>query len=79
MANQYQAVTDRIVAMLEAGTRPWSQPWAAQGGGRPLRHDGTPYRGMNVLNLWAAGMARSFPNYSLKKAIIFLSCHGRTC
>jgi len=60
MANQYQAVTDRIVAMLEAGTRPWSQPWAAQGGGRPLRHDGTPYRGMNVLNLWAAGMARSF-------------------
>jgi len=26
---QYQTVTDRIVAMLEAGTRPWQQPWAA--------------------------------------------------
>jgi antirestriction protein ArdC len=56
---QYQQVTDRIVAMLEAGTRPWNQDWSA-GGGRPLRHDGTPYRGANVLNLWAAGMARGF-------------------
>jgi antirestriction protein ArdC len=57
---QYQQVTDRIVTMLEMGVRPWSQPWAAQGGGRPLRFDGKPYRGANVLNLWAAGMARGF-------------------
>lgn len=60
MSNQYQIVTDRIVTMLEAGTRPWSQPWAAQGGGRPLRFDGVPYRGANVLNLWADGMSRGF-------------------
>lgn len=60
MTKQYQQVTDRIVAMLEAGTRPWVQDWAGEGGGRPLRHDGTPYRGANVLNLWAAGMARGF-------------------
>lgn len=58
---QYQQVTDRIVAMLEAGTRPWAQPWGAPGGGgRPLRHDGTPYRGANVLNLWAAAASRGF-------------------
>ena len=62
MSNQaiYKEVTARIVAMLEAGVRPWAQGWQAQGGGRPLRHDGTPYRGMNVLNLWAAGMQRGF-------------------
>jgi len=60
MSKQYQIVTDRIVAMLEAGTRPWSQPWASSGGGRPLRHDGQPYRGANVLNLWAAAMSRGF-------------------
>jgi antirestriction protein ArdC len=58
MSKQYQAVTDRIVAMLESGVRPWAQDWQATGGGRPLRHDGTPYRGANVLNLWAAAMAR---------------------
>jgi antirestriction protein ArdC len=45
--------------MLEKGVRPWHQDWSA-GGGRPLRHDGTPYRGANVLNLWAAAMARGF-------------------
>ncbi len=59
MTKQYQQVTDRIVAMLEAGTPPWRQDWSA-GGGRPLRHDGTPYRGANTLNLWAAAMARGF-------------------
>lgn len=58
---QYQQVTDRIVAMLETGVRPWAQDWSAPGGGgRPLRHDGTPYRGANVLNLWAAAMSRGF-------------------
>lgn len=60
MSQQYQQVTDRIVAMLESGVRPWAQDWAGTGGGRPLRSDGTPYRGANVLNLWAAAMARGF-------------------
>lgn len=60
MGKQYQAVTDRIITMLETGVRPWSQPWAASGGGRPLRFDGKPYRGANVLNLWAAAMDRGF-------------------
>jgi len=47
--------TDRIVADLEQGIRPWMKPWSAeQTAGkisRPLRHNGTPYRGMNVLLL----------------------------
>jgi antirestriction protein ArdC len=59
-ASQYQKVTDRIVAQLEAGTPPWSQPWTGTAGGRPLRYDGTPYRGANVLNLWAAAMERGY-------------------
>jgi antirestriction protein ArdC len=58
---QYQHVTDRICAMLESGVRPWAQDWSAPGGGgRPLRSNGVPYRGMNVLNLWAAAMSRGF-------------------
>jgi antirestriction protein ArdC len=61
MRDVYQNVTDRIVAMLENGVRPWAQGWNAYaGGGRPLRADGIAYRGANVLNLWAAGMARGF-------------------
>lgn len=58
---QYQQVTDRIIAMLEQGVRPWNQGWNAYaGGGRPLRHGGQGYRGANVLNLWAAAMSRGF-------------------
>lgn len=62
----YQTVTDRIVAMMEAGTRPWARSWTTGGGftvggmQRPLRIGGQPYTGINVINLWAAAQARGF-------------------
>lgn len=48
----YQTVTDRIIAALEAGTKPWVRPWD-QGacGGSQLRHNGAAYRGINQLLL----------------------------
>src|SRR5690606_1776507 len=46
-------ITALILADLEAGVRPWSRPWMTQGAvSRPLRHDGEPYHGVNVLTLW---------------------------
>lgn len=52
------------MADLEAGTRPWAKPWSADQAGarlsRPLRHNGTPYRGVNVLLLWGAAADRGF-------------------
>lgn len=65
MQAQYQTVTDRIVAALEAGTRPWQKPWKAGEPitsplARPLRICGTPYTGINVLNLWIAKEMRGF-------------------
>lgn len=57
----YTRITDQIVAQLEAGVRPWTQPWAAsQSVSRPLRHDGTPYQGINVVLLWGEAAARGF-------------------
>lgn len=54
----YSKVTDRIVSDLEAGVRPWLKPWSATHDERlpllPLRANGTPYRGINVLLLWGA-------------------------
>lgn len=47
-------ITATIIAKLEAGTTPWSRPWSVTGeGGRPLRHEGTTYNGINALWLWA--------------------------
>lgn len=58
----YQEVTDEMVAMLEAGTRPWTKPWQTSGpsASLPLRHNGVGYRGINVLILWASAMSRRF-------------------
>lgn len=60
----YTRVTDTILAALEQGTRPWMKPWdAAHAAGpvsRPLRHNGTPYKGVNVLMLWLAAMEKGY-------------------
>jgi antirestriction protein ArdC len=60
----YTRVTDRIIADLEKGVRPWVKPWNAQHAAgriiRPLRHNGQPYSGINILMLWTASVAEGF-------------------
>ena len=60
----YAKITDRIVAELAKGVRPWMQPWHSSNAigrvSRPLRHNGLPYSGMNVLLLWSEGIARGY-------------------
>ena len=60
MANQYEMVTARIVAQLEAGVRPWAQGWVGGATRRPLRSAGVPYRGINRLWLAFAASERGF-------------------
>jgi antirestriction protein ArdC len=63
-ADVYQRVTDKIVAELEQGTRPWLKPWNAEHAAgritRPLRHNGQPYSGINVLMLWSEAVAKGY-------------------
>lgn len=60
----YERVTARIIADLEQGVRPWMKPWHVEHAAgriiRPLRHNGTPYRGINVLLLWGEAMAKGY-------------------
>ena len=60
----YTRVTNKIVADLERGNLTWLQPWQAghRAGpvSRPLRAGGKPYRGVNVLMLWAAAIERGY-------------------
>ncbi len=57
----YQRITDKIVEQLEAGVRPWHQPWGANGTPtRPLRHNGVPYRGINTVLLWMEATANGY-------------------
>ena len=58
----YQRITDQIVGELEKGVRPWLKPWNAEHAAgritRPLRGNGIPYKGINVLMLWSAAMEK---------------------
>ncbi|KAB1085057.1 DUF1738 domain-containing protein [Neorhizobium galegae] len=60
----YTRITNQIIAALEEGVKPWTQPWnAAHAAGhvsRPLRHNGQPYAGINVLTLWASAMSAHY-------------------
>lgn len=60
----YTRVTGQILADLEKGVRPWLKPWNAEHmAGRitcPPRSSGLPYKGVNVLMLWASAAAQGF-------------------
>lgn len=56
----YQAVTDRIVAALEAGTKPWRKTWSGAGSSMQLRHNGAEYRGINQLLLGLTAMEAGY-------------------
>lgn len=58
-------VTSEIARLLEQGVMPWRAPWdrakaLAMTPGLPLRVTGEPYRGANVVFLWAAQIAHGF-------------------
>ncbi len=80
-ADLYERVTDQIVASLEKGVRPWVKPWSAsQPAGQfvlPLRGNGVPYRGINILMLWGAALDHGFtaPNWlTFKQALALGAC-----
>jgi antirestriction protein ArdC len=63
-ANIYSRVTSHIIADLEDGVRPWLKPWSTgNAAGRiikPLRTNGQPYKGVNVLMLWGEAVAKGY-------------------
>src|SRR6056297_1710389 len=60
----YQKVTDKIITDLEKGELTWLKPWSAGNMDgrivRPLRHNGLPYNGINVLMLWGAAVEAGY-------------------
>ncbi len=60
----YSKITGKIIADLEQGVRPWMRPWNAEHAAgritRPLRHNGIPYKGINVIMLWSASVVKGY-------------------
>ena len=63
-ADVYSRVTNKIIADLERGVRPWLKPWNAEHAAgritRPLRANGQAYKGINVLMLWGEAELKGF-------------------
>src|SRR6478609_6151871 len=78
----YQAVTDRIVELMDAGVNPWRKPWATtNGNGMPVRMStGKAYRGVNIFLLLMQGMAKGYssPWWGTYKNIAELGGQVRT-
>ena len=79
----YTRVTDKIVADLEQGVRTWMKPWNAGNTAgrimRPLRFNGIPYSGINILMLWAESVAKGFasPTWMTFRQAAELNAHVR--
>ena len=60
----YDKIINQIIAELEIGVRPWHKPRNAEHAAgritRPLRANGIPYQGINVLMLWSAAMEEGY-------------------
>ena len=59
-ADAYQQVTDQVIAMLEAGTAPWHQPWNTETGLPRSLSTGKPYRGINPFLLQVSAIAAGY-------------------
>lgn len=60
MADVYQIVTDRIIAMLEQGEIPWEKPWVGTPDGAISYATGKPYSVLNQLLLGKPGEYLTF-------------------
>src|SRR5262249_52428760 len=62
---------------------PWIKPWSSGNAAgriiRPLRHNGQPYSGINILMLWGASVEQGFasPTWMTFKQAIELNAHVR--
>lgn len=60
----YDTITDQIIADIESGKasgNEWRMPWHSVNGGMPVNlSSGKPYRGVNVLALWASAARGGF-------------------
>lgn len=58
----HEHITNQIIEAIEAGCPPWRKPWtgSTKGASLPLRHNGEPYRGINILVLWSIASAKGY-------------------
>lgn len=63
----YQETTNRIVAELEQGVKPWTKPWKSTAHAAPMLPanlvTGRHYNGVNTLVLWLEAYDKGYPSH----------------
>jgi antirestriction protein ArdC len=63
----YQDITNRIVAELEQGVKPWTKPWQLTAPAAAMLPEnlasGRAYNGINTLVLWLEGYSKGYPSH----------------
>lgn len=84
MNDAYLIVTEQIASELEKGVMPWRKPWTntttpSASIVRPMRLRGIPYRGINVLLLWASAVTNGYtsPTWMTYRAALNLGARVR--
>ncbi len=83
-ADVYTRITEKIIAALEHGVRPWAQPWTADHLSgritRPRRATGEHYRGINVIMLWLQSCECGYtsPTWMTYRQALAYGAHVRT-
>lgn len=63
MSNKaYEAITQRVLELLERGVVPWRKPWKAASDAPRSLATGKPYQGINVFVLIATAMVKGYSN-----------------
>lgn len=79
----YTRITGQIITSLEQGVRPWIRPWNVEHAAgritRPLRYNGQPYSGINILMLWGSAVEHGFsaPIWMTFNQTVELNAHVR--
>ena len=79
----YSNITNKIIADLEKGELTWRKPWSdanlSENVMRPLQWDGTPYKGINTIMLWATAAENGFtsPYWMTYHQAVELKAHVR--
>src|SRR5271156_1813234 len=76
----YEKVTNQIIAQLEVGTIPWTQPWKNQKTGGVMPQNaatGRAYSGINIPILWSQASAYGYPTHqwiTFRQALEMKAC-----
>ncbi|QPT43585.1 DUF1738 domain-containing protein (plasmid) [Moraxella nonliquefaciens] len=56
-----QVLANKLIEQIKENKAPWQKPWTGAEFSLPVNHQGTPYQGVNSLNLMVEAQSKATP------------------